>query len=322
MIYVDDLLVFGTDNNEIASFKQTLSNNFHMKDLGLAKNYLGITIKQNKGATIISQEKYLLAVLDKFKMTNCKAISTPMDQNFNVELLKRDKSESIDVEMKCRQLIGCLMYAVSGTRPDLCVAVGFLSRFQHCASEILLKSLKRVLRYIKGTLTLSLIYKSNDSGIQGFVDADWAGDVNDRKSTSGYLFKIHDCLVSWYCKKQFSVSLSSTESEYIALSTAITEACLLKNLLNDFNMPNCEIEIFEDNQSVIKLVYNNENNKRLKHIDVRYHYIMEKVKENFVNLKYVKTEDNVADILTKPLGKILFEKCRSFMLKVFVEGEY
>lgn len=112
LIYVDDLLLFGTNDVEITKFKLMLSENFHMKDLGLTSNYLGISIKQNKGETIINQRKYLIAVLDKFKMSDYKIVSTPMDQNFNFELLKRDKSESIEIEKRCRQLIGSLMYAV------------------------------------------------------------------------------------------------------------------------------------------------------------------------------------------------------------------
>lgn len=241
-------------------------------------------------------------------MSDCNPVSTPIEQNFKFEILKREKSECPEIEKKCRQLIGSLMYAVCGTRPDLCVSVCFLSRYQHCASIMLYKALKRILRYIKGTLNYSLVYNNTCTELQGFVDADWAGDTQDRKSTTGYLFKIFDCTIVWCCKKQLSVSLSSTESEYIALSMAIAEACWLKNLLCDFDVVQNEVTLYEDNQSAIKLVYNNENNKRLKHLDIRYHFIMDKIKEKCISVKYIKTQDNLADLLTKPLGKNLFEK--------------
>lgn len=308
LLFVDDILMFCSENKVLENFKTELHNNFKMKDLGLATSYLGIDIKQDKCRTIISQKTYLTKVLERFNMSNCKPISTPLDQNYKFDLLKREKSENPIIERKCRQLIGSLMYAVCGTRPDLCVSVYFLSRYQHCASVMLYKSLKRILRYIKGTLDFALVYSSTGTGMQGFVDADWAGDTQDRKSTTGYIFKVFNCSVVWCCKKQLSVSLSSTESEYIALSMAVTEACWLKNLLCDFNIVINDVIIYEDNQSVIKLVFNNGNNKRLKHLDIRYHFIIDKIKEKCMSLQYIKTEDNLADLLTKPLGKTLFEK--------------
>lgn len=319
LIYVDDLLIFGNDENEIENFKLLLNHNFKTKYLGLASNYLGISIKQdtNKGITVINQQKYLEKVLGKFGMSDCKGADTPIDQNFDFRTLQREKSESELIEKQCRQLIGSLLYAVSGTRPDLCVSVIFLSRYQHCASTALYKALKRILRYIKSTLNLSLIYTCNlESELKGFVDADWAGDTRDRKSTSGYILTLHDCIISWLSKKQIAVALSSSEAEYIALSIVITEAFYLKKLISDFMLLLKDpILIFEDNQSVIKISENNENNKRLKHVDIRYNYILDNVNKGEVQLEYVPTSENIADMFTKPLGKILFQKFRDCMLK-------
>jgi hypothetical protein len=308
LLFVDDILMFSSDKIALIKFKVQLCKSFKMKDLGLAKSYLGIDIQQSVGKTVISQGKYLSKVLEIYNMSNCKSAPTPIDQNFKFELLQNEKSESSEIEKQCRQLVGSLMYAVCGTRPDLCVSVGFLSRYQHCASVMLFKALKRVLRYIKGTLNYALVYNSTDTGLQGFVDSDWAGDTKDRKSTSGYLFNLNNCIVIWCCKKQLSVSLSSTESEYIALSMAIQEACWLQYLLNDFDIVINQTVIFEDNQSVIKLAFNSENNKRLKHLETRYHFIVEKIKDKCISLKYIKTQDNFADLLTKPLGTSMFQR--------------
>lgn len=316
LIYVDDLLLFGSSNEQISEFKRTLCNNFQMKDLGLATMFLGISIKQNieNKRIILNQTEYLKKVLDKFLMSDCKEIKTPIEQNFKHEPLQREKSESEYIENKCRKLIGNLLYACSGTRPDLCVAVSLLSRFQHCASKALYTNLKRVLRYIKGTLELSLVYNPVEkSVIKAYADADWAGDTKDRKSTSGFLIEIFDCPVAWCTKKQPSVSLSSTEAEYIALSMAITETCWIKHLLKDFGYE-MTIEINEDNQSVIKIAQNNENIKRLKHIDIRYHFILEKVNKNIVKLNYIQSTENTADLFTKPLGKQLFDKFKDRIL--------
>lgn len=315
LLYVDDIIYFGSEQQELQSFKAQLSQNFKMKDLGLARNYLGINISQENGVTTMNQGKYLISILKRYKMLDCNPVSTPIDQNFNFQILQRERSESSEIETKCRQLIGCLLYAACGTRPDICVAVSFLSRFQHCASQLLYKSLKRILRYIKGTSQLSLVYNSSNALVEGYVDADWAGDIHDRRSTSGYVFKLFGSVILWSSKKQMCVTLSSAESEYVALSLCIVEANWLRSILSDFNINCNNITIFEDNQSVIKLANNSENNKRLKHIDIKYRYIVEQVNKGLISLKYINTSENIADILTKPLGKTLFDKFKINMLK-------
>lgn len=167
-----------------------------------------------------------------------------------------------------------------------------------------------MLRYIQKTLNLSLIFEKHSikNAIEGYADSDWAGDRVDRKSTSGYVFKIFGCTVSWSSKKQASVALSSTEAEYVALSVAISEACWLRYLLIDFQVvdKSCSVLIYEDNQSAIKVCKNPEFHKRLKHIDIRFHFIRDKVKENIVILKYVPTSMQLADFFTKPLSVTLF----------------
>lgn len=309
---------FGSNESEIVAFKKALNDNFKMKDLSYAKSFLAINIQQDvqKGVTTINQENYLKKILAKHSMSDCKPISTPIDQNFNFDQLKRDISESIETERICRQIIGSLLYAASGSRPDLCVVIGFLSRYQHCASEALYKVLKRVLRYIKGKLSLSLVYNASKSKelTVGYVDADWAGDVEDRKSTTGYIFSVYGSVISWSCRKQSSVALSSTEAEYVALSCAITKSVWLKNVMMDLGVDTHKVKVFEDNQFVIKIAENHDNSKRLKHLDIRYHFIIENVKNGTVELMYVRTDESVTDILTKPLAKQQFEKFRGFML--------
>lgn len=318
LLYVDDLLFFGSNEDDNKNFKIKLCTNFQMKDLGLASNYLGISIKQdmNSSITVLNQKAYLEKILSDYQMTDCKSVSTPIEQNYNFNLLARDNSENQEIESKCRMLIGSLLYACC-TRPDLCVAISFLSRYQHCASNDLFKSLKRILRYIKGTINLSLIYRKNKNfELKGYCDADWAGDKIDRKSTTGYIFSIFGNPVSWCSKKQPNVSLSSTEAEYNALGLAITEGCWLKNLIKEFGYDS-KIYILEDNQSVIRIAENNESNKRLKHMDVKYCFINEKVSSGLVKITYINTDCNTADMFTKPLGKQLFERFRGKVLFQF-----
>lgn len=309
LLYVDDLLIFGNNEKQICDLKSLLNNEFKMKDLGLVSNFLGIHVKQDldTGITELNQKKYLENVLQKFDMQNCKEICTPMDLNFNTKILEGKNESVIDknIENKCRQMIGCLSYAVLGTRPDLCVAVSILSRYQNNANNTLLTALKRVLRYVKYTINYKLVYKCNSNLLLGYCDANWGGDLKDRRSTTGYCFMFADCLISWSSKKQASVSLSSTESEYIAISIAASEACWLINLLKDFNIVEvCPVTMYCDNQSAI-MVANTESVKRLKHIDIRFHYIKELIKNGKLILKYIKTEDQTADMFTKALNKNL-----------------
>lgn len=318
-VYVDDIVITGSDENQISILKLEMSKAFKIKDLGLLNYYLGMNIKQDidNGTIHVNQKQYLKDLLLKFGMSECSSVNTPMESNFIAENLKYDQSESVEIENECRQIIGSIMYAMLGTRPDLCSSISLLSRYQNCASQNLLTSLKRVLRYIKGTLNLELVYRKNTKEIiTGFADADWGGDTLDRKSTSGFMFFVLGGLVCWTSKKQPTVTISSTEAEYVALSLSITEACWLKNLIDELKLfPKVsKITIFEDNQSAIKLCKSNEQLKRIKHIEIKYHFVKEKVKSGLFDIVYVKTTDQLADILTKPLNNVPFKTIRKHLL--------
>lgn len=310
ILFVDDLIICGTEENQINALKMKLNENFKMKDLGNVSNYLGLHIVQKKeeGIIEIDQKAYLLSILQRFKMSDCKSISTPLDMNF-----KGLKSKLIDKkwETPCRKLIGCLMYAVIGSRPDLCISVNILSRFQNKPNEELWKNLKRILRFIQGTIDLKLVYKRNSSApiLQGYVDADWAPEHSERKSTSGYVFKVFGATISWNSCKQQTVALSSTEAEYVALSVGISEACWIRNIIKDLHIPLQEATtILEDNQAAIRVAKNPENHRRLKHVDTKYHFIRDKITSGEIDVKYVCTSDQLADGLTKSLGMSALKK--------------
>ena len=315
LIYVDDLLIGGSDENEICKIKNILNQNFKMKDLGGIKNFLGMLITQNlsENKITINQTLFVKNILKNFNMENSKPCNTPMEVNFKHDTLKREKSENQEIENKCRRAIGVLMYAMLCSRPDLCIAISILSRYQSASSLQLWQAIKRVFRYLQKTQHVSLVFRKTDfkNVIKGYADADWAGDKVDRKSTSGYIFKIFGCTVSWCSKKQSSVALSSTEAEYIALSLAVSEACWLRNLIFDFKILQCNslsVVIFEDNQSAIKVCRNPEFHKRLKHIDIRFHFIRDKVNDKVIILKYISTKMQLADFFTKPLSLTSFNE--------------
>lgn len=306
LVYVDDLLILSSDTTKINWVKDVLKSEFKMKDMGSQSlKYLGININKYEECLVIDQKDYLESVLSKFGMLESKPIGTPMDVN----LTFNDNNFVIDynLEHKCRSCIGSLMYAVVGTRPDLCASVSYLSRYQSKPSEKLWQCLKRVLRYVKGTIDYKLKFvKSNATEpLLCYADADFARD-NDRKSTSGYLLKVYSNPVVWRSKKQSTVALSTTEAEFVALCDAASEACWARKLLIELNIDCKSTIIYEDNQSTIKAIHNTDQ-KRLKHMDVKYNFVKHKVQSGEIVIEYIPTHEQLADVFTKPLSKDSFQ---------------
>lgn len=215
--------------------------------------------------------------------------------------------------MTYRELIGCLTYATLTTRPDLCAATNYFSRFQNCFTHEHFTHAKRILRYVQGSCNLKLEYRRNINSdvLVGYADSDWAGDVNDSKSTSGFVFKLFGNTISWRTHKQAVISQSSTEAEYVAVAEAINETEWIKQLLRELNIqPNEPTMIFEDNQSCIMAGEKPKNHKRMKHVAVKYHLVRDTIERGLVQLKYIPTGEQTADIMTKGLEKNQFFKLR------------
>jgi len=214
-------------------------------------------------------------------MSDCKSVSTPLATKLNYELLNSDEW----YDAPCRNLVGCLMYVMLCTRPDLVTAVNILSRYMNKNNAELWICLKRILRYLKGNIDMKLEFKKNlsfENVIVGYADSDWGGNEIDRKSTTGFLFKIfNQNLICWNTKRQNSVAASSTEAEYMALFEAVREALWLKSLLESvhiqFERP---IKLYEDKQGCISIANNPSCHKRSKHIDIKYHFTKEQIKNN------------------------------------------
>lgn len=316
-VYVDDLLIASNDVEVLASEKRKLSARFEMEDQGEVHYCLGMSIKRNrnKGLLTINQHAYLSAVLKRFAMSDCKPVATPLEPGKKFEKLKDDE-EMVNLK-EYQSAIGSLIYASIGTRPDLSSAVGVLSQHMSKPGKQHWIGVKRILRYIKGTLDYGLLYGStndNDTNgdLCGYADADWAGDISTRKSTSGYVFQIGSSTVSWSSKRQSVVAMSSTEAEYVALSYAAQEAIWLRTLLESMGFKQTKpMTIFEDNQSTIALAKNPRHSSRTKHIDIKFHYIRDAVAEQKIHLEYCQTNEMIADILTKGLARPQFEKLRS-----------
>ncbi|UYV76794.1 hypothetical protein LAZ67_14002030 [Cordylochernes scorpioides] len=272
-----------------------LSEHIQLKDLGDITHYLGIQIEKDiDGNILLHQKLKILRILDKYGMNSFKGISTPMESN-----------------EKYRKLIVELMYIANFTRPDISSAIGILSRRVVKPNEHDWKVLKRILEYLKSTLNLVLVFETSSSvELTAYTDADW-GNEKDRKSTTGYIFKLETYLITWVSQKQNSVSLSSTEAEYVAAATAAQEAIWFDLLMSDFGFEiKKPIIINEVNQSCIKLLNSEKVTARTKHIDIKFHFIKDLISNNFLSLYYCSTEKMLADILTKPLPKNKFQELR------------
>jgi hypothetical protein len=310
-IYVDDLILTGNNPNMFEEFKKTMIKEFEMSDIGLMSYYLGIEVRQKEDGIFISQQRYAKEMLKKFKMDGCKPISTPVE--CGLKLSKFDGAEKVDAT-NFKSLVGSLRY-LTCTRPDILYATGIISRHMENPTITHLKAAKRILRYIKGTTDLGLWFSSDkDYKLVGYSDSDWAGDGDDRKSTTGFVFFMGNTSFTWMSKKQPIVALSTCEAEYVAATSCVCHAVWLRNLLKELGMSQKEpTTIFVDNKSSIALAKNPVFHDRSKHIDTRYHYIRECIERKDVQVEYVKSQDQVADIFTKPLKHEDFIKLRGLL---------
>lgn len=286
-----------------------------MKDLGRVEMYLGIRIDYNHkiGKLTLDQSNYIESLATKFNIENAKLYKTPMEQNLSIE-----PAQSVSEYIKFRNLIGALLYISTGTRLDISYSVNYLSRFQNMYEETHYKYALRILKYLYLTKDLKLTHKRNANAemLDCFVDADWAGDKLDRKSTTGYVIRLCGNVIYWKSRKQGSVTKSSTAAEYVALSELVSEVKVIKNLLLDFNV-NIEkpISIYVDNSGAISIAKSGNLTKNSKYIEVHFHFVNESYEKGIINIEKVDSEENLADILTKALGRVKFEKFR-FLLHI------
>lgn len=311
VLYVDDLILCTKRQTNLQLYKDCLMQKFNMVDLNEIKLFLGIRIERTRDTITLDQSIYLQNVLSKFSMSDCNPSKSPFPTKLDHTALNSDEHH----EAPCRHVIGCLMYAMLCTRPDICAAISILSRYQSKNNAELWKCLKHLLRYIKGTVNLKLTYEKCDYRqlIVGYADSDWAGDELDRKSTTGYVFQVFEnCVISWNTRKQNTVAASSTEAEYMALFEAVREAIWIKSLLNSIAIQIKQpIVIYEDNNSCICIANNPTNHKRSKHIDIKFHFTREQIAKKVIKLEHISTGNQLADIFTKMVQSVKFLELRN-----------
>eukprot|EP00253_Pinus_taeda_P031978 PITA_31978 len=325
VLYVDDVIFSGNDDYLIEDFKTVMKEEFEMTDMGLLRYFLGIEVDQNENGIFISQARYVNEVLGRFNMQECKVAITPMIMG--LKLSKEDNNKDFD-PILYKSIVGNLMYLTT-TRSDIMFAVSLISRFMERPKEAHWQAAKRILRYVKGTKRFGILYNfSESSDLVGYTDSDWVGSVDDWKSTSGYVFHMGSGEISWASKKQPIVALSIAEAEYVAATAAACQAVWMRRMLRSLcqEQANATI-IFCDNSSAIALSKNSVFHKRTKHIDTRFHYIRELVRNGEIILQHCSTQEQVADILTKPLDQKSFEFLRKRLgmvnnPAVEIKGEY
>lgn len=307
-VYVDDLLLAGKSEKRIQEIKRCLSDQFQMQDLGRLSHFLGIQVVQEleQGRIWIGQAAYAQRLLESYGMNDSKSVNTPSDSESKLSAQVEGEGEA-DKKMY-QAAVGSLLFLSTKTRPDLAYAVGNVARFCSNPTKAHWSAVKRIMRYIKGTQQLGLLYERKASECIGYSDADWGGSIEDRKSTSGYTFQWSGATISWRSKKQSCVALSTAEAEYVALSAAVQEALWIRQLLSDLTTGGVnQIQMMEDNRSAICMATNPRFHGRTKHIDLKYHFVRDHVKKGDVVINYCPTEDMVADILTKSLPAPRFQ---------------
>ncbi|AAD43604.1 T3P18.3 [Arabidopsis thaliana] len=307
LLYVDDILLTGSDQLLMDKLLQALNNRFSMKDLGPPRYFLGIEIESYNNGLFLHQHAYASDILHQAGMTECNPMPTPLPQH-----LEDLNSEPFEEPTYFRSLAGKLQY-LTITRPDIQYAVNFICQRMHAPTNSDFGLLKRILRYVKGTINMGLpIRKHHNPVLSGFCDSDYAGCKDTRRSTTGFCILLGSTLISWSAKRQPTISHSSTEAEYRALSDTAREITWISSLLRDLGISQHQpTRVFCDNLSAVYLSANPALHKRSKHFDKDFHYIRERVALGLIETQHIPATIQLADVFTKSLPRRPFITLRA-----------
>jgi hypothetical protein len=317
-LYVDDILVAGTDPSKIDEIKKEFTMRYEMKDLGELNYYLGMKITRTEDYIQLDQHRYTLDILAKYDYLlqghENKNYTTPMERD--LKLRKFESGEMSDQQtdyverFPYQNIVGALLYLSINTRPDISYAVGVLARFSKYPTVRACRAVLRVLIYLRGTAERGIRYSGDDMRVYAYSDADWAGDLDTRRSTTGYVIYAAGGPIAWQSKLQSTVAVSTMEAEYMAAFGAIQELIWTKGVLSEIGFDYVDPMILHmDSQSAMALAKNPTHHKRSKHIDIKYHWLREYTYESgTVQLEHCATADMVADVMTKALATELHEK--------------
>lgn len=309
LVYVDDILVTGSDNNLVQQVIAALSNRFSIKDMGNLSYFLGIETIRTPQGLHLRQQKYITDLLVKANMLHAKPVATPLPTHPKLSL---NSGSPLPDPREYRQLVGSLQY-LALTHPDISYAVNRLSQFMHRPTTDHFQALKRVLRYLSGTLKHGiLLRKQSTPALHAYSDADWAGDSDDYVSTNAYIIYLGSNPISWTSKKQKGIARSSTEAEYRAVANTASELRWVCSLLHELGVQVPTIPtVYCDNIGATYLCANPVFHSRMKHIAIDYHFVRGQIHARVLRVAHVSTKDQLADALTKPLSRAPFQLLRS-----------
>ncbi|KAK8946453.1 hypothetical protein KSP39_PZI007004 [Platanthera zijinensis] len=298
------MIITGDDHATIVSLQQHLRSQFEMKDMGPLRYFLGLEISRSKRGILVSQQKYISDILSVAALTDNRTVDTPIE--LNLKLLPTGGEPLPDVS-RYRQLVGMLVY-LTMTRPDIAYAVSFVSQFVQAPRSAHYSAVLRILRYLRTSVNRSLFFSATSPlTLRAFSDADWAGDITTRRSTTGFCIFLGDSLISWRSKKQESIARSSTEAEYRAMASTTAEIVWLRRLLRDLGVQTTgPTPLFCDNRSAIQIASNPVFHERTKHIEIDCHFTRQEFLANTISLPFIASEEQVADFLTKSLTTARF----------------
>ncbi|GJZ44908.1 ribonuclease H-like domain-containing protein [Tanacetum coccineum] len=308
LLYVDDIILTASSTAFLQSIIATLHAEFSMTDLGPLNYFLGISVTRNTSGMFLSQQKYASELLERAGMLTCNPCRTPVDTDSK---LSADGDPVSDPTLY-RSLAGALQY-LTFTRPDISYAVQQVCLYMHDPREPHFSALKRILRYIRGTMPYGLqLFSSTTSSLVAYSDADWAGCPTTRRSTSGYCVFLGNNLLSWSSKRQVTLSRSSAEAEYRGVANAVAETCWLRNLLRELHTPlSTATLVYCDNVSAVYLSSNPVQHQRTKHIEIDIHFVRDLVAAGHIRVLHVPSRYQYADVFTKGLPTVLFDEFRS-----------
>jgi hypothetical protein len=317
-LYVDDILIAGSDPKMITQIKSEFTSHYEMKDLGELNYYLGMKVTRTADYIQLDQTRYTLDILKKYDYLlneyRNKNYATPMEKDLKLRKSEADSMSGQHTDYVERfpyqNIVGALLYLSINTRPDISYSVGVLARFSKNPNFRACKAVLRVLVYLRGTPEVGIRYTGDDLKVYAYSDADWAGDLDSRKSTTGYVVYAAGGPIAWQSKLQTTIAVSTMEAEYMAAFGAIQELIWTKGVLGEIGFDYVGPMILHmDSQSAMALARNPTHHKRSKHIDIKYHWLREHTYESgTVDLAHCKTEDMVADVMTKALDSKLHEK--------------
>ena len=312
-LHVDDFIVLYDDEGTLRHFITSITSKFDVKDLGELNYFLNVKIERTNTSFLLSQKRFIEEAVEEFGLSEAKPLYTPLDPSIKLSINQCPTNDKDINEMRkypYRELIGKLNYLSQHTRPDISIAVSKLSRFMNNPGKIHWKLALKVMRYLKTTSEYTLELKPENFVLSAYSDADWAGEIDDRRSTSGHCILVGGSIISWKTKLQSAISLSTMESEFYALTYTLQEIKAINIIMEELGIiQESPIVIFEDNQSTIKFSNNTTFKGRAKHIDLRYNFVREAIRNKLCTIKYCDTNMMIADMLTKPVERTKLEKC-------------